>query len=104
MKKSILWPLLILVGLLSAQRKNNSAGPNDPIPKSEVLKLTGNFEGAKLEEDVNIPWLHGPPPVLRTANPAYEGAYQASSALSRCLWRAVRSTSTCPRDSEHLTA
>ncbi|MDA7534198.1 hypothetical protein N8576_01975, partial [bacterium] len=60
MKKSILWPLLILVGLLSAQRKNNSSGPNDPIPKSEVLKLTGDFKDSKLEEDVNILWLYGP--------------------------------------------
>lgn len=60
MKKSILWPLLILIGLLSAQRKNNSSGPNAPIPKSEVLKLTGDLKDSKLEEDVRILWLYGP--------------------------------------------
>ena len=60
MKKSILWPLLILVGLLSAQRKNNSSRPNEPISKSEVLKLTGDLKDSKLEEDVRILWLYGP--------------------------------------------
>ncbi len=60
MKNCILWPLLLLVGLLSAQRQNNSSGPNAPIPKSEVLKLTGDLKDAKLEKDVKILWLYGP--------------------------------------------
>ena len=36
------------------------AGPNAPLPKAEVLKLTGSFEGAKLSRDINILWLYGP--------------------------------------------
>ena len=36
------------------------AGPNAPMPKAEVLKLTGSFEGAKLSRDINILWLYGP--------------------------------------------
>ena len=34
--------------------------PNPPVEKSELLKLTGKFEGAKLSEDVRILWLAGP--------------------------------------------
>ena len=60
MKNCILWPLLLLIGLLSAQRQNNSSGPNAPIPKSEVLKLTGDLKDAKLEKGVKILWLYGP--------------------------------------------
>jgi type 1 glutamine amidotransferase len=36
------------------------AGPNAPMPKAEVLKLTGSFEDAKLSRDINILWLYGP--------------------------------------------
>lgn len=36
------------------------AQPNSPIPKTDVLKLTGDFEGAKLSRDIRILWLSGP--------------------------------------------
>ena len=36
------------------------AQPNPPIPKAEVLKLTGEFKGAKLSRDIHILWLTGP--------------------------------------------
>jgi len=35
-------------------------GPSEPMPKAEVLKLTGSFEGAELSRDINILWLYGP--------------------------------------------
>jgi len=34
--------------------------PNDPIPKADVMKLTGDWKGAKLSRDVRILWLSGP--------------------------------------------
>lgn len=34
--------------------------PNDPVPKSEVMKLTGTWESASLSRDVRILWLSGP--------------------------------------------
>ena len=44
---------LTLVSQLKAQ-------PNQPVPKTEVLKLTGDFDKASLSKDVNILWLYGP--------------------------------------------
>jgi len=44
---------LTLVSQLKAQ-------PNQPIPKTEVLKLTGDFDKASLSKDVNVLWLYGP--------------------------------------------
>ena len=44
---------LTLVSQLKAQ-------PNPPVPKTEVLKLTGDFDKASLSKDVNILWLYGP--------------------------------------------
>jgi len=60
MKHSLICSLVILVGLLSAQRKNNNSGPNTPIPLSEVEKLTGDHRNAKLEKEIDILWLYGP--------------------------------------------
>jgi type 1 glutamine amidotransferase len=39
---------------------NLIANPNAPIPKEEVLKLTGEFADAKLTRDIQILWLSGP--------------------------------------------
>jgi trehalose utilization protein len=47
---------LILASLASSLL----AQPNPPIPKADVLKLTGEFTGAKLSRDVQILWLTGP--------------------------------------------
>ena len=47
--------ILLLLSTLAAV-----AGPNAPVPKAEILKLTGDFEGKKLSRDVNILWLSGP--------------------------------------------
>ena len=44
---------LTLVSPLTAQ-------PNSPVPKTEVLKLTGDFDKASLSKDVNVLWLYGP--------------------------------------------
>ena len=44
---------LTLVSQLKAQ-------PNQPVPKTEVLKLTGDFDKASLSKDVNVLWLYGP--------------------------------------------
>lgn len=65
MKNSIIWPLAILITLLGAlfaanPEKDKAPRPNDLIPKAEVIKLTGDFEDAKLERDVRILWLYGP--------------------------------------------
>jgi type 1 glutamine amidotransferase len=44
---------LVFASLLSAQ-------PNQPVPKAELLKLTGKFDKASLSKDVSILWLYGP--------------------------------------------
>ena len=54
--------LLCSVGLLFAADRGEKTvpRPNDPLPKAEVLKLTGNWEGAKVSRDIHILWLYGP--------------------------------------------
>ena len=37
-----------------------TAQPNQPVPKAELLQLTGKFEKASLSKDVRILWLYGP--------------------------------------------
>jgi len=37
-----------------------AAQPNEPVPKADLLKLTGDFEKASLGRDVRILWLYGP--------------------------------------------
>ena len=37
-----------------------AAQPNQPVPKADLLKLTGDFEKASLGRDVRILWLYGP--------------------------------------------
>ncbi|MEC9124320.1 MAG: ThuA domain-containing protein [Verrucomicrobiota bacterium] len=37
-----------------------AAQPNQPVPKADLLKLTGDFEKAYLGRDVRILWLYGP--------------------------------------------
>ena len=54
--------LLCSVGLLFAADRGEKTvpRPNDPLPKAEVLKLTGNWEDAKVSRDIHILWLYGP--------------------------------------------
>ena len=40
--------------------KNIVTRPNDPIPKVEVTKFTGDWKGAELSRDIRILWLSGP--------------------------------------------
>ena len=58
---------IILVSLITAAEKpkpdrgrNIIPQPNALVPKSEVEKLTGDFENAELSRDVHILWLSGP--------------------------------------------
>ena len=37
-----------------------AAQPNQPVPKADMLKMTGDFEKASLGRDVRILWLYGP--------------------------------------------
>ncbi|MGC6427114.1 MAG: ThuA domain-containing protein [Akkermansiaceae bacterium] len=65
MKVRLIGPLAIVLFALGiptlAQRgKGNSSQPNEPLPKSEVLKITGKLEDKKLSRDINILWLYGP--------------------------------------------
>ena len=48
-----LFCFLFLASALTAQ-------PNQPVPKSEVLKLTVDFEKASLSKDEQILWLYEP--------------------------------------------
>ena len=49
---------LLSLALLSLQLP--AQVPNAPIPKEEVLQLTGDFSCSKLSRDVHILWLTGP--------------------------------------------
>ena len=62
MKHLHLLLLLSSVGLLFAANRGEKTDPrpNEPIPKAEVLKLTGTWEGARLSRDIHILWLFGP--------------------------------------------
>ena len=65
MNRSALWllvPLLSLVSLVVAadRGKNIVPHPNEPIPKAEVKKLTGDWKDAELSRDIRILWLSGP--------------------------------------------
>ncbi len=65
MKRNTLCLLTSLIGsavLLTAADRKRNAGPrpNDPIPKAEVMKLTGEWKDAKLSRDIRILWLSGP--------------------------------------------
>lgn len=55
---------VILLTALSAQAANRGrhlkSGPNKPMTKAEVMKLTGDWKGAKLSKDVRVLWLSGP--------------------------------------------
>lgn len=55
-------PLIGLAGLLAAadRGRNLEPRPNEPIPRAEVMKLTGDWEGAELSRDISILWLSGP--------------------------------------------
>ena len=57
--------LIALIGsgalLASADRaKNIVPRPNEPIPKTAIMKITGEWEDAKLNRDIRILWLSGP--------------------------------------------
>ena len=59
---AFLLPLVLLAGLIFAADRGKPSGPrpNDPIPKTKVMKLTGDWEGKRLSRDVRILWLTGP--------------------------------------------
>jgi len=71
MKHRALWSLVPQIGLIglvglggilvAADRgKSIAPRPNDPIPKAEVAKLTGDWNGVELSRDLRILWLSGP--------------------------------------------
>ena len=65
MKRFTILSLVALVGLAGSLRgddrgRNIVPRPNDPAPRKEVQKLTGDWRGAKLSRDVRILWLYGP--------------------------------------------
>ena len=62
MKKSLLISLMGTVGLLVAADRGSRTipKPNEPIPKQEIIKLTGQFKDTKLSRDIRILWLYGP--------------------------------------------
>ena len=62
MKQLLLIALIGSVGLLTAadRAKDIVPRPNEPIPKAAIMKLTGDWEGAKLNRDIRILWLSGP--------------------------------------------
>ena len=45
--------ILLLLLITLAASDPLMAGPNPPMPKDEVLKLTGPLEGGKLSRDIN---------------------------------------------------
>ena len=51
-----------IVGLLVAADRGSRTipKPNEPIPKQEIIKLTGQFKNTKLSRDIRILWLYGP--------------------------------------------
>lgn len=51
---------LVMIPTFLALGATLMAGPNPPMPKAELLKLTASFEGATLSRDINILWLYGP--------------------------------------------
>lgn len=57
-----LLPLFLLIGLLAAADRGKGIvpRPNEPIPKAEIGKFTGDWEGAELSRDIHILWLSGP--------------------------------------------
>jgi len=62
MKHLYLLLLLCSVGWLFAADRGQKTepSPNKPLPKVEVLKLTGDWNGSKLSRDIRILWLYGP--------------------------------------------
>ena len=62
MKHLYLILLVCSLGILFAADRGQRADPhpNKPMPKSEVVKLTGEWEGATLSKDIRILWLYGP--------------------------------------------
>jgi hypothetical protein len=73
MRKLISTPgQLILISLLLAgfsnaadRGKNIVPHPNDPIPKAEVKKFTGDWKDAELSRDIRILWRRANPPARR---------------------------------------
>ena len=62
MKQLLLISLIGSVGLLAAadRGKDIVSRPNEPIAKAAIMKLTGDWEDAKLSRDIRILWLSGP--------------------------------------------
>ncbi len=62
MKQLHLIFLIGSVGLLIAADRGQrvTPRPNKPMPREEVMKLTGDWKDAKLSRDIRILWLYGP--------------------------------------------
>ncbi len=62
MKQLHLIFLIGSVGLLIAADRGQrvTPRPNKPMPREEVMKLTGDWKDAKLRRDIRILWLYGP--------------------------------------------
>ena len=62
MKQLHLIFLIGSVGLLIAADRGQRVAPrpNKPMPREEVMKLTGDWKDAKLSRDIRILWLYGP--------------------------------------------
>ena len=51
---------LTWIAIAQDRSKRTSPQPNARMPKAELLKLTGDPDGARLSRDINLLWLTGP--------------------------------------------
>lgn len=56
----LLAPAFMTAGIAADRGKRVVRKPNAPVPKAEMMKLTGDWQGAKLSRDIRILWLSGP--------------------------------------------
>lgn len=56
----LLAPAFMTTGAAVDRGKRIVRKPNAPVPKAEMMQLTGDWQGAKLSRDIRILWLSGP--------------------------------------------